>query len=63
VSGEVDSRLCDWCGESILLGFDEVYIDNAHLVYHAWCQDENKSEQRATLAEARATTDKWEEEV
>lgn len=59
---EVDSVVCDGCGESMLIGVDEV-VDSQGCYYHGWCYTEIKAEQRAALAEARATMDKWEEEV
>lgn len=61
MSLEVDSVVCDGCGESMLIGNDEL-VEKQGCFYHDWCYDEMKAEHRAALAEARATMDKWEEE-
>ena len=62
MSEELDSVVCDACGESMLIGHDTM-AQIAGLYYHDWCYGEMRAEQRAALAEARATMDKWEEEV
>ena len=62
MSLEVDSVVCDGCGESMLIGNDEL-VEKQGCFYHEWCYSEMQNEHRAALAEARATMDKWEEEV
>ena len=59
---ELDSVVCDGCGESMLIGHDEL-VEKQGCFYHEWCYEEMQNEHRAALAEARATMDKWEEEV
>ena len=61
MSEELDSVVCDACGESILIGHDPL-AQIAGLYYHDWCYDEARSEYRIAQEEARATMDKWEEE-
>lgn len=58
---EVDSLVCDWCGESVLVGTDE-FIEGKEFVGHTWCWEDNAAEMQAARAEARATSDSWEEE-
>lgn len=58
---EVDSLVCDWCGESVLVGTDE-FTEGREFVGHAWCWKDHAGEMRAARAEARATSDSWEEQ-
>jgi hypothetical protein len=57
----VDSMVCDWCGDSVLVGTEE-FIEGREFVGHTYCWDDHVAEVRAARAEARATGDKWEEQ-
>jgi hypothetical protein len=53
--------VCDWCGDSVLMGTEE-FVEGKEFVGHAYCWDDHIAEVRAARAEARATGDSWEEQ-